>query len=357
MADRRQPAIARRDARARARGARPHGDRDDARAPPRTRTSPRDRRAAAGDCRATSSTRFLARATDMASTVERVAALDDVPAAVARYVDALDGLPAVAVAEVARRRLLARIRTLDWRGAGLAIEARPTTGTTGSASPAASARSPRPARWCSRPARTRRRRRRCCRTRTSPIVRADRIVAGMEEAFALRSRRTRRDAARRQPDLGPVAHRRHRADDRARRARSVPDAHRAGRLIRSCRQAGAGPSQAGVRGTIRAKYRASEASETLRGLVNRRIPAAPSRWRCGPTGTRRCTVGSKCLPRWLFMNSMPSSISTRACTAARIPARRTRQPPRRFARPAGCLRRAVRSDSRSRRISRDGRAR
>ena len=57
------------------------------------------------------------------------------------------------------------------------------------------------------------------------VVRADRIVSGMEEAFALVRARARRAAARGQPHLGAVAHRRHRADDRARRARAVPRAH------------------------------------------------------------------------------------------------------------------------------------
>jgi len=40
--------------------------------------------------------RFMERATDMASTVERIARINDVPAAVARYLDALALPPALA---------------------------------------------------------------------------------------------------------------------------------------------------------------------------------------------------------------------------------------------------------------------
>ena len=63
------------------------------------------------------------------------------------------------------------------------------------------------------------------------VVRADRIVSGMEEAFALIRARARPPAARGQHDLGPVAHRRHRADDRGRRARAVPRPHPRRRLM------------------------------------------------------------------------------------------------------------------------------
>ena len=63
------------------------------------------------------------------------------------------------------------------------------------------------------------------------VVRADRIVSGMEEAFALIRARTRNDAARRQHDFRAFPDRRHRADDRARRARAVPRSPAAARLI------------------------------------------------------------------------------------------------------------------------------
>jgi L-lactate dehydrogenase complex protein LldG len=68
--------------------------------------------------------RFMMRARDMASTVDRVARVQDVPAAVARYLDGLK-LPAAA----ARNGVCwPEFGDLDWRGAGLAMEARPTEG-------------------------------------------------------------------------------------------------------------------------------------------------------------------------------------------------------------------------------------
>jgi L-lactate dehydrogenase complex protein LldG len=73
--------------------------------------------------------RFLSRARDMASTVERVASRADIPHAVGRYVAQLE-LPA----EIATQRSTAGVcwpefADLDWAGAGLSIEARPTTGS------------------------------------------------------------------------------------------------------------------------------------------------------------------------------------------------------------------------------------
>ena len=68
--------------------------------------------------------RFLARATDMASTVERVASLDVVPAAVASYLAALG-----AAGEAARSGVCwPQFATLGWARAGLTIESRPTVG-------------------------------------------------------------------------------------------------------------------------------------------------------------------------------------------------------------------------------------
>ena len=130
--------------------------------------------------------RFVKRATDMASTVERIASPDAIPAAVARYLDALELPPALADAEVARRRLLARVRGARLGGRGPRPSRRGRRrATTASASPARSARSPRPARSCSSPAAD-------APTATAllpdthvAVVRADRIVSGMEEAFAL----------------------------------------------------------------------------------------------------------------------------------------------------------------------------
>lgn len=60
---------------------------------------------------------FTAQAQRMASTVERVAALADVPGAAAHYLDSL-GLVRRAVA-------WNTLGTLDWQGAGLAVECRP----------------------------------------------------------------------------------------------------------------------------------------------------------------------------------------------------------------------------------------
>ena len=71
---------------------------------------------------------FVDRALRMESTVERIASREEVPGAVARYLDALE-LPA----RIAEQKSHAGVcwpefADLDWAGAGLAIEARPTTG-------------------------------------------------------------------------------------------------------------------------------------------------------------------------------------------------------------------------------------
>lgn len=130
-------------------------------------------------------TRFLQRATDMQSTVERMAARDEIPAAVARYLDALQ-LPGALAAQKSHRGVCwPEFADLDWAGAGLTIEARPTTGDdrlgitgafcaiaeTGTLVILAGADTP-------------------TATTLLPdthfaVVRADRIVSGMEEAFAL----------------------------------------------------------------------------------------------------------------------------------------------------------------------------
>jgi L-lactate dehydrogenase complex protein LldG len=71
---------------------------------------------------------FVERAQHMESTLERLASREDVPAAVARYLDALE-LPA----RIAEQKSHAGVcwpefADLDWKGAGLAVEARPTSG-------------------------------------------------------------------------------------------------------------------------------------------------------------------------------------------------------------------------------------
>lgn len=71
---------------------------------------------------------FIERATHMESTVERIAARADIPTAVARYLDALE-LPEPIAAQKSHVGVCwTEFADLDWRGAGLAIEARPTTG-------------------------------------------------------------------------------------------------------------------------------------------------------------------------------------------------------------------------------------
>ena len=127
--------------------------------------------------------RFMARATDMASTVERVGRLDDVPGAVARYLDALALPPALAAQKSHEGVCWPELAGLDWDAAGLRIEARPTEGddrlgitgcfcaiaetgtlvfTTGAATPTASMLLP-DTHVC--------------------VLRADQVVSGMEEAF------------------------------------------------------------------------------------------------------------------------------------------------------------------------------
>jgi L-lactate dehydrogenase complex protein LldG len=128
---------------------------------------------------------FLQRATDMASTVERVASRDAIPAAVARYVDALE-LPELIAAQKSHLGVCwPEFADLDWDAVGLSIEPRPTTGddrlgvtgtfcaiaetgtlvvTSGAATPTGTTLLP---------------------DTHIAIVRAERVVAGMEEAFAL----------------------------------------------------------------------------------------------------------------------------------------------------------------------------
>jgi L-lactate dehydrogenase complex protein LldG len=139
--------------------------------------------------------RFMQRARDMESTVERIAQPSEIPAAVARYLDSLE-LPAELAAQKSHAGVCwPEFAALDWRGAGLAIEARPTVGAdrlgitgafcaiaeTGTLVVLAGADTP-------------------TATTLLPdthvaIVRAGRVVAGMEDAFAL-LRRERRELPR-----------------------------------------------------------------------------------------------------------------------------------------------------------------
>jgi L-lactate dehydrogenase complex protein LldG len=129
--------------------------------------------------------RFLERATDMASTVERLDQPGAIPAAVARYLDALVLPPELAAQKSHTGVCWPAFADLDWKGAGLQIEARPTvgddrlgitgcfcaiaeTGTlvflTGADTPTATTLLP---------------------DTHVAVVPADRVVSGMEEAFAL----------------------------------------------------------------------------------------------------------------------------------------------------------------------------
>ena len=160
------------------------GDREEARAAARAHVAARSqgpRPSMPDDLLA----RFLQRATDMESTVERIASLDQLPGAVARYVDALDLPPALSDQKARQGVCWPAFASLDWAGAGLSIEPRPTrgadrlgvTGTfcaiaeTGTLVVASGASSP-------------------TATMLLPdthvaVVDRRRIVAGMEEAFSL----------------------------------------------------------------------------------------------------------------------------------------------------------------------------
>jgi len=130
-------------------------------------------------------TRFTHRAHDMASTLERIATRTEIPHAVARYVDALDLPDALAMQKSRLGVCWPEFADLDWDGAGLSIEPRPTLGhdrlgitgsfcaiaetgtlvfTAGASTPTATTLLP---------------------DTHIAVVRESRIVSGMEEAFAL----------------------------------------------------------------------------------------------------------------------------------------------------------------------------
>ena len=71
---------------------------------------------------------FVERAVHMESTVERIASRDAIPPAVARFLDALELPAAIAEQKSHEGVCWPEFADLDWRGAGLAIEARPTRG-------------------------------------------------------------------------------------------------------------------------------------------------------------------------------------------------------------------------------------
>ena len=129
--------------------------------------------------------RFTQRARDMESTVEHIADRTVIPTAVARYLDGLQLPPALSAQKSHAGVCWPEFAALDWAGAGLAIEARPTTGAdrlgitgafcaiaetgtmvilTGADMPTATALLP---------------------DTHVAVVSAERIVDGMEDAFAL----------------------------------------------------------------------------------------------------------------------------------------------------------------------------
>jgi L-lactate dehydrogenase complex protein LldG len=130
-------------------------------------------------------TRFMQRAGEMASTVERIASTGAIPEAVARYLDALELPPELAEQKSHAGVCWPEFGGLDWSGAGLTVESRPTTGhdrlgitgcfcaiaetgtlvmTSGVETPTATTLLP---------------------DTHVAVVSAGRIVSGMEEAFAL----------------------------------------------------------------------------------------------------------------------------------------------------------------------------
>lgn len=72
--------------------------------------------------------RFMRRAQDMQSSVERVAENAQIPAAVRRYIERLQASSALQSAAPYAGVCWPELAQLDWAGAGLNIEARPTLG-------------------------------------------------------------------------------------------------------------------------------------------------------------------------------------------------------------------------------------
>ena len=71
---------------------------------------------------------FVRRAGDMQSTVERVGSRAEIPQCVARYLAQLQLAPALAAQRSTSGVCWPEFAALDWTGAGLRMEARPTTG-------------------------------------------------------------------------------------------------------------------------------------------------------------------------------------------------------------------------------------
>jgi L-lactate dehydrogenase complex protein LldG len=71
---------------------------------------------------------FIERAIHMESTVERIALRAEIPAAIANYLDALELPAAIAEQKSHNGVCWPEFADLDWTGAGLSIETRPTLG-------------------------------------------------------------------------------------------------------------------------------------------------------------------------------------------------------------------------------------
>jgi len=129
--------------------------------------------------------RFVKRATDMESTVVRLADRRELPAAVARYVNAMELPPALAAHKSTKGVCWPEFADLDWAAVGLTIEARPTTGDdrlgiTGSFCAVAETGTLVVLSGADSPTATT-----LLPDTHVAVVRADLIVSGMEEAFAL----------------------------------------------------------------------------------------------------------------------------------------------------------------------------
>jgi L-lactate dehydrogenase complex protein LldG len=72
--------------------------------------------------------RFIRRAGDMESTVARIGDRNEIPAAVAGYLDALDLAPALVAGNLRRGVCWPEFADLDWARSGLSVEAQPTVG-------------------------------------------------------------------------------------------------------------------------------------------------------------------------------------------------------------------------------------
>jgi L-lactate dehydrogenase complex protein LldG len=72
--------------------------------------------------------RFIRRAGDMESTVARIGDRNEIPAAIAAYLAALDLAPALAAGTPHRGVCWPEFADLDWARSRLSVEARPTTG-------------------------------------------------------------------------------------------------------------------------------------------------------------------------------------------------------------------------------------